>query len=247
MSELTEQQRALARVCLGARLDEASLSTLGGDPRRWQVYRDLVRGRLWAAVIEGLPRTLSAAGVERFGGWFTGFLEGAPPRTRYVREVTPAFARWVRESEGDALTSPSPWLAEALSLDLAEHHVGLSDARLDPSLLADFSMDLPAALDPTHRRLRLRWEPVDGAVIERPRALLLHRHATRHTVETLELTPMAADVLDALDDGVTPAAGAVRSVLSRHDLSAGAVFIESLAGLLAELMERGVLRGSLRG
>lgn len=132
MSELTEQQRALARVCLGAQLDEASLSALGGDPRRWQVYRDLVRGRLWAAVIEGLPRTLSAAGVERFGGWFTGFLEGAAPRTRYVREVTPAFARWVRATEGDALSSPSPWLPEALSLDLAEHHVGLSDARLDP-------------------------------------------------------------------------------------------------------------------
>ena len=54
-------------------------------------------------------------------------------------------------------------------------------------------------------------------------------------------------MLDALDDGVTPATGAVRSVLSRHDLAAGAVFIESLAGLLAELMERGVLRGSLRG
>jgi len=247
VSDLTEQQRALARVCLGARLDEASLSTLGGDARRWQVYRDLVRGRLWAAVIEGLPRTLVAAGTERFGGWFTGFLEGAPPSTRYVREVTPAFARWVRATEGDGLSTPSGWLAEALSHDLAEHHVGLSDARLDPSRLADFSMDLPAALDPTHRRLRLRWELVDGALLERPRALLLHRHSTLHTVETLELTPMAADVLDALDDGVTPATGAVRSVLSRHELSAGAVFLESLAGLLAELMERGVLLGSRRG
>jgi len=247
MSELTARQRALARVCLAERLDEASLSTLGGDARRWQVYRDLVRGRLWAAVIEGLPRTFSAAGSDRFGRWFTAFLEGAPPRTRYVREVTPAFARWVRESEGDGLSSPSGWLPEALSLDLAEHHVGLSDARLDRTRLADFSMDLPAALDPTHRRLRLRWELLDGAVLERPRALLLHRHPTRHTVEALELTPMTAEVLDALDDGVTPAAVAVRSVLSRHELSAGAVFIESLAGLLAELMERGVLRGSLRG
>jgi hypothetical protein len=138
-------------------------------------------------------------------------------------------------------------LPDGLSLDLAEHHVGLSDARLDPSRVTDFSMDLPAALDPTHRRLRLRWEPLGDGLVERPRALLLHRDAARYTVETLSLTPMTADVLDALDDGVTPAAEAVRSVLSRHDVVAGAAFVESLAGLLAELMERGVLAGSLRG
>lgn len=247
MSDLHAKQRALARVCLGAALDEPSLSALGGDAGRWQVYRDLVRGRLWAAVTEALPRTLAAAGSERFGAWFTRYLEGDPPRTRYVREVAPAFARWIRETEGEALASPSPWLPEGLSLDLAEHHVGLSDARLDPSRVTAFSMDLPAALDPTHRRLRLHWEPMGDALVERPRALLLHRDAALHTVETLALTPMTADVLDALDDGVTPAVEAVRSVLSRHDVVAGAAFIESLAGLLAELMERRVLAGSLRG
>lgn len=41
---------------------------------------------------------------------------------------------------------------------------------------------------------------------------------------------MAADVLDALDDVV-----------------AGAGLVEGLTGLLADLIERGVLAGSLRG
>ena len=243
MSDLAATQRAIAAVCLAAHIDEGALALLGGDPGRWRVYRDLVRNRLWALVLEGLPRTSAAAGRERFGGWFTRYLADDPPRTRFAREVTPACAEFIRRVEGDGLP---PWLSEALAYDLAEHHVGLTDARPDPSRVTDFAMHLPAALDPAHRRLRLRWELVDEQWVERSRALLLHRHATQHTVETLALTPMAADVLDALDDGVTPAAEAVRAVLSRHDVVAGAVFIESFAELLGELMERGVLVGSLR-
>jgi hypothetical protein len=244
VSDLVTSQRRIAALCLAAEVDEAALASLGGDPRRWRVYRDLVRNRLWALCLEGLPRAFAAAGVERFGGWFTRFLEADPPRTHFARDVAPALGAWALRDEGDAL---EPWLAEALAHDLAEHHVGLTNARPDASRVTDFAMHLPAALDPAHRRLRLRWERVDDAWVERPRALLLHRHATQHTVETLALTPMAADVLDAMDDGVTPAAEAVRAVLSRHDVVAGAVFVESFAGLLAELMERGVLAGSLRG
>ena len=247
MSELDAAQRALAAVCLGARVDEAALVALGGDPRRWRVYRDLVRNRLWALALEGLPRTLAAAGVERFGGWFADMLERDPPRTRFARDVAPALAEHIRALAGDALATAEPWVCEALAHDVAEHHVGLTADRLDPSRVTDFAMDLPAALDPGHRRLRLRWERVDGEWTERPRALLLHRHPTRHTVEALALNPLAADLLDALDEGTTPATDAVRAVLARHDVAAGAAFIEGLAALLAELMERGVLLGSLRG
>ncbi len=243
MSGLDAHQRAIARLTLGAELDEASLASLGGDRVRWLVYRDLVRNRLWSLLLEALPRTFAAAGSARFGGWFTRYLDEEAPRTHFVRDVAPAFGRWVRAAEAEALASPSPWLPEALSLDLAEHHVGLSAARVDASRLTDFAMDLPAALDPTHQRLRLSWTP-EGA--PDARALLLFRHPERHSVETLALTPMAADVLDAMDDGATPAAEAVRAVLARYDVVAGSAFVESFAGLLAELMERGVLRGSLR-
>jgi hypothetical protein len=243
VSDLAAARRALAAVCLGESLDAAAVAALGGDAQRWQVYRDLVRNRLWALAVEGLPRSFAAVGAERFGGWFTRFLGDDPPRTHFARDVAPALAGHVLRVEGDAL---SPWLREALAHDVAEHFVGLTDARLDPARVTDFAMHLPAALAPSHRRLRLEWERVEGEWVERPRALLLHRDAATHAVETLALTPMAADVLDALDDGRTPAAEAVRAVLARHDVSAGAVFIESLAGLLADLMERGVLVGSRR-
>lgn len=243
MSDLDAVRRAIAALCLGASVDPAAVAALGGDPRRWLVYRDLVRNRLWALAVEGLPRAYAAAATERFGGWFTRFLADDPPRTHHARDVAPALAGHVQAAEGDALL---PWLREALVHDAAEHFVGLTDAALDPARVTGFSMELPAALTPSHRRLRLRWELVAGEWVERPRALLLYRDAARHTVETLALTPMAADVLDALDDGRTPATDAVRAVLARHDVSAGAVFVESLAGLLADLMERGVLAGSLR-
>jgi hypothetical protein len=131
-------------------------------------------------------------------------------------------------AEGEALSRPAPWLPEALALDLAEHHVALSDARLDPSELAAFSMDLPAALDPAHRRVRVRWAVEGEAVVERPRTLLLHRHPTLGSVETLELSALGADLLDAMDDGATPVTAAIGGVLSRRGLSADGAFIGSL-------------------
>lgn len=96
MSDLDGRQRALARVCLAAALPDVALALLEGDTARWRVYRDLVRNRLWAALVEALPRTLAAAGAERFGGWFTRFLDEAPPRTRYLREL------WRRPSRGSS-------------------------------------------------------------------------------------------------------------------------------------------------
>ncbi len=246
MSDLDARQRAIARVCLGEEPPTDALALLGGDPRRWQVYRDLVRTRLWRALLEALPRTYAAAGPDRFGGWFTRFLDEAPPRTRYVREVAPAFGAWVRAAEGDALSRPAPWLPDALTLDLAEHRVALSDARLDPSRVAPFSMDLPAALDPAHCRARLWWAMDGASAIHRPRALLVHRHPATGRAETLELDALDAEVVDAMDDEATPVTAAVLSVLNRHGLAADAAFSGRLAGLLADLMERGVLLGSRR-
>lgn len=246
MSDLDARQRAIARVCLGEAPAADALALLGGDPRRWQVYRDLVRTRLWHALLEALPRTYVVAGGERFGRWFTRFLDEEPPRTRFVQEVAPAFGAWVRAAEGETLSRPAPWLPEALALDLAEHHVALSDARLDPSELAAFSMDLPAALDPTHRRLQVRWVVEGTGAVERPRTLLVHRHPTSGRAETLELDELSAEIVDAMADGTTPLTEAVLSVLRRRGLGADGAFSAHLADLLADLIERGILWGSRR-
>lgn len=215
MNGLDPYQRSIARVCLEATVPGDALAALGGDPRRWQIYRDLVRNRLWSALLEALPDTFAAAGSGRFGAWFTRFLEVAPPEGRFLREVAPAFAAWVRSTEGEALASTLPWLLDALALDVAKHHVALSDARLDPARLMPFRMDLPAAFDPVHRRVRTHWILEGSEAIEGPRTLLLYRDVNRHSVEVLVLTPVAADVLDAMDNGVTSPAAAARAVLSR--------------------------------
>lgn len=245
MSDLDARQRAIARACLGEAPPADALALLGGDPRRWQIYRDLVRTRLWRVLLEALPRTYAAAGDERFGGWFTRFLGEAPPRTPFVREIAPAFGTWVRAAEGEELTRPAPWLPEALARDLAEHEVALSDARLDPSKLADFLMELPAALDPTHRRLRVRWEVEGPEAVERPRTLLIHRHPASGRAETLELDELDAEIMDAMDTA-TPVTDAVLAVLKRRGEEADGALSMRLADLLADLMDRGILRGSLR-
>jgi hypothetical protein len=108
-----------------------------------------------------------------------------------------------------------------------------------------FRMDLPAAFDPVHRRVRTHWILEGSEAIEGPRTLLLYRDVNRHSVEVLVLTPVAADVLDAMDNGVTSPAAAARAVLSRDGLAPGTAFIDSFAGLLADLIDRGILKGSL--
>ena len=85
-----------------------------------------------------------------------------------------------------------------------------------------------------------------------PVSLCLYRDPTTHEVETLELTPVAATLLAAIDaqSSEPPARRAslsalVRSAAEAHRASIDIAFVEALSTLLADLTERGVLLGSL--
>lgn len=237
--------RALRRVCFAPEPDPADLARLGEG--RWSLYRNLVRSRIVGALAEALPRTVDAAGAERFNRWVARWLDESPPRTRYVRELMPQFVGWLdRLGEGDLPAC----FDDLLRYEVALHAVGLAaDPSPDSLRAAPFEMHRPARFHPVLRRLDLQW-PVharrceaDADAGESPSAVLVYRDARRFHAETLALSPVAARVLDAMREGGA-VTDAVQRALAAEELHASAAFVESFADLLADLMERGVLLGA---
>lgn len=243
---------ALSRVCLAPAAPEADLDALGAPHDRWALYRDLVRNRVLDALSEALPRTRVAATPARFDAWCAQWLDAAPPRTRYVRELMPEFADWLHRNPAAREGLPAAF-DDLLRYERALHRVALApDPSPDALAAAPFAMERPARFHPVLARLDLRWavhratpREETHAADEGRHALLIYRHPTRFSAQTLTLSPVAAAVLDAMIPGDDDVTSCVQRALAAHDLAAGAVFIESFAELLADLMERGVLLGAV--
>lgn len=247
MSALRELSESLARVCLAEEVSGDDLARLGDDPARWRLYRAMVRQRLRDAAAEALPRTLGAVGDARFDAWLARYLDRAPPRTRYVRGVAAELAVFVLSGAGDDALVDPPWLRETLSFEAHVHAIAYAPPA-EPTRVDELSMDAPAVFAPNHARLRVSHAVHRASPGTRPDArdcaLWIYRDDVRHTVETLELSPLAADVLDALRDTGCTLTDAVTASLARHGGAASAAFIAGFADFLADLTERGVLLGS---
>lgn len=242
--------RSLARVCLAPSPPAADLAALGDAPARWSVYRDLVRGRIALAVSEALPRCRDAAGSVHFEAWLARWLDEAPPRGRYVRELMPEFADWLCTAGALDDTVPRAF-HDLLRFERALHRVALAEDPPPERLHAEpFAMDRPARFHPNLLRLDVTYEvqraapASDLTALAAPCALLLYRDAARFTAETLVLTPLAARVVDAMLPGDRDVAGCVLGALAAQDHRVSSEFIEGFSGLLATLMERGLLLGS---
>ena len=80
-----------------------------------------------------------------------------------------------------------------------------------------------------------------------PVALCLYRDPTTHDVETLELTPVAAAILAGIEQDHASLTDVVRNASGQANVEVDVAFVEALSALLADLVERGVLLGSLAG
>lgn len=251
-NDLDALSRALSRVCLAPEAPAADLLALGAPRDRWVLYRELVRNRVLDALGEALPRTRLAATPARFEAWCARWLDASPPRTRYVRELMPEFADWLERTPGARADLPAAF-DDLLRYERALHRVALApDPSPDALTAAPFAMDRPARFHPVIARLDVRWAVHRAAPLteippcdEGTGALLIYRHPTRFGAQTLSLSPVAAAVLDAMIPGGDDVTSCVQRALAAHDLAVGAVFIESFAELLADLMERQVLLGAV--
>jgi hypothetical protein len=223
---------------------------------RWLVYRRMARTRLVDAVEASFPRLVRILGERRraiLEEWF----ETAPPSTPYLRAVAEEFAGFLR-ARPDLLEGLPPWTAslaayEWLLLDVEYNHEE-EGAALHAA--AELSFEAPAVLTPAHRIVRLPWAvhrvPAEAeahatASVERfddGRALCIYRDPATHRARVLELTAIAASILEEVSGSDRSVVESVRAVAERLGFAIDGPFVAAFSELVADLCERGIWLGS---
>lgn len=237
----------------GAAPEDVAAATSG--PRRLAVYRSLVRNGLSAVVLRMLPRTrarMNAACQGRFDADFARFVEEAGPRTHYLRDVPAELVAWADPQWRSDPGVPA-YLPDLASFELAYFAVSASEASAAPQAI-EVTLDRALTFGGSARLLRFAWavhelasgderdgldEPVDEPS-RRDVQLLAYRDAD-HAVRWLELTPLAATIVERLLAG-EPLGSALVGACTSMGTVAQAV-LPDIARLLADLGERGVLVG----
>jgi hypothetical protein len=237
----------LAQLCRKHQVNAADSAALSESLERLAVYRELVRGNLREALGLSMPRSVARLGP-LFDEYFDRFLCEQAPRTHYLRDVTPellAFCQplWAHDARVPGYLYELA-LHESLHIEVSALP-SLPRGHVPAPLSLELGVELSPALRLVHYRHAVHELPADEAdrtaPTERALSLLVYR-SPEHEVRYLELTPLARGIVerlllgDSLGTAVQAAAVAADSALTEAVL-AGA------AKLLADLAERGVVRG----
>lgn len=216
------------------------------DLDRLLVYRELVRDTLRNAVLLAVPRTAARLGA-LFEESLDRFLKERGPRTHYLRDVTTELLDfcaplWREDPRIPAFASD---LArhEALELTVAASadatRAGTDELDVESVLL--FAPSL-AVVRYAHAVHRLPPDEEDRSEpLRAPTALAVYRDAS-HEVRYLELSPLAASMLEALMSGEALGAAVTRAC-AEHSVPVDPAVLEGASRLLGELSERGCLLG----
>ncbi|MEO8877093.1 MAG: hypothetical protein ABI461_15985 [Polyangiaceae bacterium] len=244
MSEDEEREAEFARIALGR--GESPTGALA-------IYRRLVRTGIGTTIFKLLPRSrarMNALHDDAFDLTLVDFLHEVGPRSHHMRDVvfelmTFAEPRW-REKDFDGA-----------SIDLARYEAAcfaLESAPDDTAIeIADVDLDRAVVLSRAVRLLQLQHavhevaeNAADGEPIaERAVALLLHRNA-QHTIAGLELTPVLAGIMNALQEG-RPLRAAIATGAEHANAIVDDALLRVITIFLADLGARGILRGGKAG
>lgn len=226
--------------------DDQQALIAGDLPRLW-VYRKLVRSNLDEALRLAIPRSVARLGT-LWDETFDAFLAERGTRTHYLRDVT-----------GELLDFCAPrWANDArfppYLMDLARHEALHIEIGAEPSRPvgepAELTLERGVRFTEAARVMRYRFavhelpeSPADESLpAERPTALFSYR-SPEHEVRYLELTPLAAAILDDLLAGRT-LHEALTGACEREGHALDAAVLESSARLLSDLAERAALLGA---
>lgn len=221
------------------------------SPRRLGLYRQLVRHNVVNVVGVMLERTrarLEAHTPGAFDRAVDGFLVEQAPRTPHLRDVPSEFLAWaVPRWRND--TSVPAWLVDYAELELVDFTVGVAPRPAPPPPLADVTADRALVFGDPRVIVHLAWavhEVPTGDVKAVPEAravsLLVYRDA-EHCTRYLDLTPLAAAILDRLFAGRPLAQAMVEACEAvKHPLDD--TVLSGAARLLSDLGDRGVLLGA---
>jgi hypothetical protein len=243
----TPSRADLAASCRQHDLSPADALALADGFERLLVYRDLVRGTLREAVELSIPRSIARLG-RLFDEYFERFLDERAPRTHYLRDVTTELLEfclplWQSDERVPAYLGDLA-LHESLHIEVSALPA-LPRGHVAAPLALDQGVEFSAAL----RLVRYghavhelpeaetdRSEPAARGV-----ALLAYR-SPEHDVRYLELTPLAHGIVQRLLAG-EPLAQAVRGAAAEAATALTEGVLSGAARLLADLAERGVVRG----
>ncbi|MCY1068310.1 DUF692 family protein [Nannocystis sp. RBIL2] len=269
--ELDDIQRALSRLIVDldvepttrAELSEflrergvgpAVVASLAGvDPERLLVYRQLIRRQVRGVLADLLPRTAAARGQAVFDADADAWLAKLGPRSRLLRDLPGEFAawaasRWSIEHVPEGMPQAPAWIGDLARHELLAHEVGAAPLR-PPADSRPFALDARLEFDPSARLGRFAFavheltdEP-DAVPRREPTALLLYRDR-EHTVRTLQLSPLAEALLDALLVRGTTVEQAVHEAAAATGSALDGELLGRVSVLLADLGERGAVLGA---
>jgi hypothetical protein len=246
-----EPSRAgLLASCSKHELRPADAQALSEGFERLLVYRDLVRSNLREAVQLSIPRSMARLGP-LFDEYFDRFLLERAPTTHYLRDVTTELLEFCTPLWRNDARVPTYLgelaLHESLHIEVSALPA-LPRGHVAAPLALDQGVELSAALRLVSYRHAVHLLPeaeADRSVpAERDVALLVYR-SPEHEVRYLELTPLARGIVqrllsdEALGQAVQGAAAEAATPLSE-------IVLSGAARLLADLAERGVVRGPKR-
>lgn len=237
----------LAALCDAHAVSASDAAALAQNIERLEVYRELVRGNLREAISLSIPRSIARLGP-LFDEYFDRFLSEQPPRSHYLRDVTPELLAFCAPLWSADARVPGylPELAahEALHIEISALE-SLPRGHVAGGLSLDRPVQLGAALKLVHYGHAVHELPGDAQdrtpPQERAVSLLVYR-SPDHEVRYLELTPLACGIVerllagDDLGSALPGAAAAVGCSLTEAVLSGA-------AKLLADLADRGVVWG----
>jgi hypothetical protein len=227
-------------------LAPADCAAIRADFERLGVYRSLVHGTLHDAVELAIPRTLARLGPV-FDQYFARFLAERGPRTHYLRDVTNELLDFCAPLWAEDPRVP-PW-----ALELARHEalqIVVSSQRevVVPHELGELVLDrglrfvgAACVARYTFAVHRLSSDESERTPPERtPTALFVYRDR-EHDVRYLELSPLAASLLERLLGGAS-LKDAVLGACAETGIEP-ALALDGTARLLADLAARGALIG----
>src|ERR1019366_5766983 len=260
-------ERAIADACLGRQTDEALAAGLRGfleargvaaddvdailqAPPRLAVYRTLVRNGLARVVVRMLPRTrarMNATRGNRFDPNLARFPDEAAPAPPHRRDVPRERSAWAERAWRKDASVPA-YLPDLAAHELEGFAVAAAEDGDDMGPIGDIALDRSVAMSASARPVRYAWavhdldarEDATDEPSRRDVRLLAYRDA-EHAVRWLELTPLAASIVDRLLAGQA-LGGAIADACAENGTAPPAVATD-VARLLAELGERGVLLG----
>ena len=252
MSSLSYQED-LVRAVLASDARGAGFPD-GAPPERWNVYRRMVRGRLSASLEHGFQRLSGVLGEERFSALFDRFLAEAPPRSHYLRDVPGEFLRFFDKNRNELIRA---FELPAFAIDLARYEWAELDTEysfeeIGTGEVGPLDMARIPVLTPAHRLIDIAYpvHRIDAGATDvrldpEPFSLCVYRDPKTHEIAVLELTPVTAAMLAFMEHRSLPLTEIVRNAAEGVGVTVDVAFVEALSTLLADLIERGVLLGSL--